>query len=54
VHLAQRVCDRAGAGEVWASRGYPDLVLGSGLAFDDRGVHDLKGLDQPMQLWAID
>lgn len=53
VHLAQRVCGQAGGGEVLVSRGLPDLVLGAGLAFTDRGDHDLRGLDAPMQLWSV-
>jgi class 3 adenylate cyclase/pimeloyl-ACP methyl ester carboxylesterase len=53
VHLAQRVCGQAAPGEVWVSRGLPDLVLGAGLAFADRGEHQLKGLDEPMHLWSV-
>jgi class 3 adenylate cyclase len=53
VHLAQRVCGCAGPGEVWVSRGYPDLVSGSDIAFVDRGEHVLKGLDEPMRVWAV-
>jgi class 3 adenylate cyclase len=53
VHLAQRVCSQAGAGEVLVSRGLPDLVLGTGLAFSDRGEHRLRGLDEPIRLWSV-
>ena len=45
VHLAQRVSARADAGEVLVSRTVVDLVAGSGIAFDDRGVHELKGIE---------
>jgi class 3 adenylate cyclase/pimeloyl-ACP methyl ester carboxylesterase len=53
VHLAQRVCGQAGDSEVLVSRSVPDLVLGSGLTFTDRGTFALKGLAEPMQLWSV-
>jgi hypothetical protein len=31
-----------------------DLVAGSGIAFDDRGLHELKGLEGPWQLFSAD
>jgi hypothetical protein len=30
-----------------------DLVAGSGLEFDDRGEHDLKGVPGPWRLWSL-
>jgi len=30
-----------------------DLVAGSGLEFDDRGVHDLKGVPGEWRLYAV-
>jgi class 3 adenylate cyclase len=30
-----------------------DLVAGSGLAFEDRGQHELKGLPEPRQLYSV-
>ena len=45
VHLAQRVSSRVGAGEVLVSRTVVDLVTGSAIAFDDRGIHSLKGIE---------
>jgi pimeloyl-ACP methyl ester carboxylesterase len=53
VHIAARVADLAGPGEVLVSRTVCDLVAGSGLAFDDRGVHELKGVPTPWQLYAV-
>jgi class 3 adenylate cyclase len=53
VHLAQRVSARADAGEVLVSRTVVDLVAGSGLAFDDRGVHELKGIEGGWGLFAV-
>lgn len=53
VHLASRIMDRAGAGEVLASRTVRDLVTGSGLAFEDRDVHTLKGISEPWHLYGV-
>lgn len=52
VHIAARVAALAGDGEVLASRTVRDLVVGSDLSFEDRGVHDLKGVPEPWQLYA--
>jgi hypothetical protein len=30
-----------------------DLVVGSGIAFTDRGTHELKGIDDTWQLYAV-
>lgn len=53
VHIAARVMGAAGAGDVLVSRTIRDLVAGSGLEFEDRGMHDLKGLDESWQLFAV-
>jgi class 3 adenylate cyclase/pimeloyl-ACP methyl ester carboxylesterase len=53
VHTAARVQSEAGAGEVLVSRTVVDLVAGSGLAFDDRGVHALKGVPGEWRLYAV-
>ena len=53
VHIAARVAAHAEAGEVIVSRTVVDLVAGSGLAFDDRGERDLKGIDGPWRLFAL-
>ena len=44
VHLGQRVAALAGPGEVLVSSTVKDLVVGSDIAFDDRGKHALKGI----------
>jgi class 3 adenylate cyclase/pimeloyl-ACP methyl ester carboxylesterase len=54
VHLAQRVSARAAPGEVLVSRTVVDLVAGSGIAFHDRGTHELKGLEGPWQLFSVE
>jgi len=53
VHIGKRVSDKAEAGEVLVSRTLPDLVAGSGLEFDDRGEHELKGVPGTWQLFAV-
>jgi class 3 adenylate cyclase len=53
VHLAQRVSSHAGPSEVFVSRTVVDLVAGSGLEFEDRGVHELKGIDGMWGLFAV-
>lgn len=53
VHLAARIMDLAGAGEIWVSNTVKDLVFGSDLAFDDRGAHEVKGLEGAWQLYSV-
>jgi class 3 adenylate cyclase len=52
VHTGARVAAHAGAGEVLVSSTVKDLVAGSGLAFEDRGVHELKGIPGEWRLYA--
>lgn len=52
VHIASRVAALAEPSEVLVSRTVRDLVAGSGLRFDERGRHLLKGLPEPMELYA--
>ena len=53
VHTAQRVSALAGPGEVFVSRTVVDLVAGSGIEFDDRGEHELKGLGGGWRIFAV-
>jgi class 3 adenylate cyclase len=53
VHLAARIMAMAGAGEIMVSRTVRDLVVGSDLAFDDRGTHQLRGIEGEWQLLAV-
>jgi pimeloyl-ACP methyl ester carboxylesterase len=53
VHVGARVMSLAGAGEVFVSTTTHDLVAGSGLEFDDRGEHLLKGVDGPRRVYAV-
>ena len=54
VHLAARIAALAGPGEVLASSTVRDLVVGSGLAFADRGEHELKGIPGRWRLFAVE
>jgi class 3 adenylate cyclase len=53
VHIGSRVQGLAGPGEVLVSRTVVDLVAGSGLEFEDRGEHELKGVPGHWQLYAV-
>jgi class 3 adenylate cyclase len=52
VHTGARVAAHAGVGEVLVSSTVKDLVAGSGLEFEDRGVHELKGIPGEWRLFA--
>lgn len=53
VHLAARVVATARPGEVITSGTVKDLVVGSGLEFEDRGAHVLRGIPGEWTLYAI-
>jgi class 3 adenylate cyclase len=53
VHVAARVLDHAGPGEVLTSAAVPLLVTGSGIEFDDRGDHELKGVPGTWRLYSV-
>jgi class 3 adenylate cyclase len=53
VNIGARVGASARAGEVLVSQTVKDLVAGSGLHFQDRGEHDLKGVPGPWHLWSV-
>jgi class 3 adenylate cyclase len=53
VHVGARVMSLAHAGEVLVSATTHDLVAGSGLAFEDRGEHELKGVEGARRLYAL-
>ena len=52
VHTGARVAKHAGPGEVLVSSTVKDLVAGSGLEFEDRGVRELKGVPGEWRLYA--
>jgi len=53
VHIAARVSALAVAGEVLVSRTVTDLVAGSGIGFEDRGDHQLKGVPGAWRLFSV-
>ena len=53
VHIGARVAALARPGEVLVSRTVKDLVAGSGLEFVSRGVHRLKGVPEPWEVFAV-
>ena len=53
VHTGARVASRAKSGEVLVSQTVKDLVAGSGLSFDDRGTHELKGVPGEWRLYSV-
>jgi class 3 adenylate cyclase len=53
LHIGARVAASADAGEVLVSSTVKDLVAGSGLEFDDRGEHALKGIPGEWRLYAL-
>ncbi|HLB19425.1 MAG TPA: adenylate/guanylate cyclase domain-containing protein, partial [Gaiellaceae bacterium] len=52
VHTGARVASLAGPGEVLVSSTVKDLVAGSGIEFEDRGSHELKGVPGEWRLYA--
>jgi pimeloyl-ACP methyl ester carboxylesterase/class 3 adenylate cyclase len=54
VHIAARLADMAEADEVLVSRTVKDLVVGSGMEFEDRGEHKLKGVPGTWPLFAVE
>ncbi len=54
VHIASRISDMAGPSEVFVTGTIRDLVVGSGILFDDRGRHTLKGVPDEWQVLAVE
>jgi class 3 adenylate cyclase len=54
VHIGARVTAAAGPGEVLVSSTVKDLVAGSGLRFQDRGLQTLKGVPGEWHLFALE
>jgi class 3 adenylate cyclase len=51
VHLAARIMNAAGPGEVFVSATVRELASGAGFDFEDRGSHELKGFAGARQLF---
>jgi class 3 adenylate cyclase/pimeloyl-ACP methyl ester carboxylesterase len=54
VHTGARVASQARPGEVLVSSTVKDLVAGSGIQFEDRGLAQLKGIPGEWRLFAVD
>jgi class 3 adenylate cyclase len=52
VHIGARVAALAAPSEVLVTRTVRDLVAGSGIAFEERGEHELKGVPERWALYA--
>jgi class 3 adenylate cyclase len=52
VNIGARVGAQAGSNEILVSQTVRDLVAGTGITFEDRGAHDLKGIPGTWQLFA--
>jgi pimeloyl-ACP methyl ester carboxylesterase len=52
VHIGARISALASANEILVSRTVKDLVAGSGITFEDRGMHELKGVPDEWQVLA--
>jgi class 3 adenylate cyclase len=54
VNIAARVCDLSRPSEVLVSQTFRDLSRTSGIVqFEDRGQHQLKGVSEPVRVYAI-
>jgi class 3 adenylate cyclase/pimeloyl-ACP methyl ester carboxylesterase len=53
VHIGARVASEAGPSEVLVSSTVKDLVVGSGIVFEDRGARALKGVPDEWRLFAV-
>jgi class 3 adenylate cyclase/pimeloyl-ACP methyl ester carboxylesterase len=53
VHIGARVSGLAGPNEVLVSSTLRDLVIGSGIEFEERGIHELKGVPGEWRLFAV-
>jgi pimeloyl-ACP methyl ester carboxylesterase len=53
VHIGARVLDKARPGEVLVSSTVKDLVVGSGIQFQERGAHELRGVPGEWRLFQV-
>jgi class 3 adenylate cyclase len=53
VHIAARVLDHAEPSEVLVSSTVKDLVVGSGIDFEERGAHELRGVPGEWRLFSV-
>jgi class 3 adenylate cyclase len=53
VHIGARVCALAATGQVLVTSTVKDLITGSGIQFEDRGTHTLKGVPGEWRLFGL-
>lgn len=53
IHMAARVSSLASGGDILVSRTVKDLVAGSGIGFENFGVHELKGMPDEHQIFKV-
>jgi class 3 adenylate cyclase len=53
VHIAARVMAAAGGSEVLVTRTVKDLLLGADTELQPRGAHELKGIPDSVELFAL-
>lgn len=53
VHVTHCLAARAQPAEILVSRTVKDLVVGTGISFTDRGLHELSGVPDQWQLFAV-
>jgi len=53
VELAARLCAHGYAGGILVSSAVREVCLGKGFAFEDHGVAELKGFDEPVRLYGV-
>ena len=54
VHIATRIAELAGPGEVYASWATRELLAGSYVGFTDRGAQSLKGLSEQRRVYLVE
>ncbi len=54
VSIAKRICDLAGAGEVFVSEAVKALIVGTGITVSEEGSHVLKGVPDEWRLFAVE
>jgi len=53
VHIAARIMSKAMPGEVLSSNTIRDLVVGSGIQFEKKGLFSLKGIPGEWEIYAV-
>jgi class 3 adenylate cyclase len=53
VHIGARVASKTAADEILVSQTVKELVAGSGIEFQDRGSHELKGVPGDWRLYSV-